>query len=190
MKYVNFLRSLQSGDLSEFETDVEDQKKFINSLGDATDDFDRSIKQYYCQNFFIKNKNKILLFNVVSIVIMPFVLLYMLFMRTFCHFEESKGALITFKGMPEVIPVSLCERYDIHEVSFEEGMSLGCGELVFVVKFIARSIWHPYFALKTIIKLCCYSSFIKKYSPRAILTFGEFSFSSSVLTAYCHYKKI
>lgn len=190
MKYVGLLNSIQNGDWSEFETDVNDQRRFINELGEPSDDYDRSYKQYLCQNYFVKNKKKIILLDVLSFLLAPITILFLYIKGLSKCRVEKKQAIITFKGMPEVVPVSLREKYDIYEVSYEEGASLGIDDLSFILNLYFRFWKHPYFAAKSIIKVSCYSFFIKKYAPTAIITFGEYSYTSSILTIYCHKRNI
>lgn len=186
MNYIGFLRSLQKGDKTEFETDVEDQKRFLYSLKEPKDDYDRSLKQYLCQNYFISYKIKIRVLNIVSFIFVPFAVFVLVIKRIACHHVAEKQAIMTFKGMPEVVPDSLRNKYNIFEVSYDEGASLSFLDLGFILKMQLRFVRYPYFVFKNMMKIACYSVFIKKYAPKAIITFGEYSFTSSVLTSYCH----
>ena len=56
----------------------------------------------------------------------------------------------------------------------------------FLIRLVSRAPHHPYFILKSWMNVVLYSDMIRRHSPEVMIQFGEFSFSSSILTAYCH----
>ena len=168
-----------------FQVSLEDQKSFLNSLGEARNDIDRGFKQYLCQNFFVP-KWKVCLFNVAAAFIVPFMVMFYLLKGLFVRKEERMGAIIEKKGMEEVIPVVVKEKYQPDNRYWNESSSMSLKDIGFFLKLVARSPHHPYFVLKAMMNVVRYSDMIRRHSPSVMIEFGEFSFSSSILTAFCH----
>ena len=51
-------------------------------------------------------------------------------------------------------------------------------------------MYQPYFVFKAIMQIAAYSTRITKYQPERIITHAEFSFCSSLLTDYCHHRRV
>lgn len=185
MNYFKILRFLQRGDKSQFQVSVEDQESFLNSLGEARNDIDRGFKQYLCQNFFVP-KWKVCLFNVAAAFIVPFMVMFYLLKGLFVRKGERVGAIIEKKGMEEVIPVVVREKYQPDNRYWNESSSMSLKDIGFFLKLVAKSPHHPYFVLKAMMNVVRYSDMIRRHSPSVMIEFGEFSFSSSILTAFCH----
>ena len=185
MNYFKILLFLEKGNRTLFTYPKEEQKAFLYSLGDAGSDIERGYKQYLCQNQLVRPRWKIVFFNVAGALSLPFIIIYFLMKRLFAHQAEYIGCLIEKKGMPEVVPVEVREKYNPSE-NYEEGTSLGARDLDFVWKMIEAAPFHPYFVFKALMNVARYSHLIYRYTPHVMIQFGEFSFSSSVLTAYCH----
>lgn len=185
MNYFKILRFLQRGDKSQFQVSVEDQELFLNSLDEARNDIDRGFKQYLCQNFFVP-KWKVCLFNVAAAFIVPFMVMFYLLKGLFVRRGEQVNAMIERKGMKEVIPAVVKEKYQPDNRYWNESSSMSLKDIGFFLKLVARSPHHPYFVLKAMMNVVRYSDMIRRHSPSVMIEFGEFSFSSSILTAYCH----
>lgn len=185
MNYFKILLFLEKGNRTQFTYPKEEQKAFIESLGVPGDDIDRGYKQYLCQNQLVRPKWKIVFFNVVGAVSLPFIIIYFLTKRLFAHKAEHIDCLIEKKGMPEVVPKEVREKYHPSE-NYVQGTSLGANDLDIVWKMMGVAPLHPYFVFKALMNVARYSHLIYRYTPNVMIQFGEFSFSSSVLTACCH----
>ena len=185
MDYFKILRFLQRGDRGSFSVPVEEQRAFLDSLGEAHNDIDRGLLQYLCQNYFVP-KWKVLFFNMLAAILVPFILLYYLFKGLFVNDYETVTSIIERKGMEEVIPSVVKERYHPDERFWHEASSLVLGDISFLLKMVIRAPLHPYFILKAMMNITYYSDMIRRHHPSSIIQFGEYSFSSSILTAYCH----
>lgn len=185
MNYFKILLFLEKGNRLVFDFPKNEQKSCLDNLGEAKDDIDRGYKQYLCQNQFVSPRWKICLFNVVGAVVLPLVVFYFLFKRIGKNEDIHIDCLIERKGMPEVVPEIVRQNYHPSE-DYREDTSLSLGDLRFVVKMAKTAPWHPYFVFKALMNVARYSDLIYRYRPQAMIQFGEFSFSSSVLTAYCH----
>lgn len=185
MNYFKILRFLQQGDRGTFNVPVESQKAFLEALGDAKNDIDRGFKQYLCQNFFVP-KWKWVLFNIAGAIALPFVVLLFLAKRCFVRKGNQIEAMIENKGMGEVVPTVVQEKYKPVCEYWREGASMSLNDIGFLCKLVLRAPLHPYFVLKAWMNVAYYSDMIYRHSPNVLIQFGEFSFSSSILTAYCH----
>ena len=185
MNYFKILLFLQHGDKSIFDIPVSKQQAYLNSLGAPKDDIDRGYKQYLCQNFFVPGW-KVWLFNILAAFMFPLILLYYLVKGRFLVRGEHVDCIIERKGMDEVVPTEVWQKYNPDNSHWQEGSSLCFSDLTFILKIIKRATRHPYFVLKATMNVVMYSDMIRRHSPMVMIQFGEFSFSSSILTAYCH----
>ena len=176
---------MEKGNRRLFDFPKKEQECFLNSLGAPKDDIDRAYNQYLCQNQFVKPLWKIWAFNIGGAFVLPLVFCYFLIKRLFAKREKPLSCLIEKKGMPEVVPMEVRKKYQPSE-DYQEGTSLGTVDLGFICRLAIKGPHHPYFAFKAMMNVARYSDLIYRYHPKVMIQFGEFSFSSSVLTSYCH----
>lgn len=185
MNYFKILYALQRGDKVETDVPVEEQRAFLERMGEAKDDIDRGYKQYRCQNYFVPGW-KVWIFNIIAAGIVPIVVFYYLlkgfFVRKGAHIET----MIERKGMDEVIPSLVKEKYRPDNSHWKEGSSMSLKDFDFLLRLILRAPHHPYFVLKAWMNVVIYSDMIRRHNPKVLIQFGEFSYSSSILTAFCH----
>ena len=174
MNYFKILRILQRGDKNSFGIPVEKQLEFLQSLGEATSDVDRGYKQYLCQNFFVSPKWKIVLFNIAGAIVLPFVVLYYLMKGVCVKKGEHIDAMIERKGMDEVVPDVVREKYQPDNRYWDMWASMTLGDITFLLRLIARSPHNPYFVLKAWMNVTLYSDMIRRHSPSVMIQFGEF----------------
>ncbi len=99
---------------------------------------------------------------------------------------EHKNLVFFRDGKPEnILPKSLKKRYKAIESNPVEGTLLTAKDKKFIKGIICRYPFSWQFILKCLIKIGRYSFAIEEYSPEAIAVCAEYSFTSSVLTAYC-----
>lgn len=185
MNYFKVLLFLEKGNRDLFTYPKEEQIKFLYHLGEVGDDIDRAYKQYLCQNQLVRPKWKITLLNIIGAFAVPLALLFFSIKRVFVRRGSSIDCLIEQKGMPEVVPVIVRERYHPSEC-YEKGSSIGLDDFPFVWQLTKKALWQSFFVFKALMNVAQYSHLIYKYSPSVMIQFGEFSFSGTVLTAYCH----
>lgn len=61
------------------------------------------------------------------------------------------------------------------------------------IKYLFHEVFgwrRPYFVLKSMMQIALFSARITRYAPEKIITHLEFSFCSSLLTDYCHYREV
>lgn len=189
MNYFNILFFLEKGNIRVFDFPKEEQVTYLNLLGDAKDDIDRGYKQYLCQNQLVRPRWKIVAFNVAGAIMLPFVALLFLLKRIAARRGKNLPCLIEKKGMPEVVPLEVREKYKPSE-DYEIDTSLSIRDIGFLFRLIAIAPLHPYFTFKAMMNVARYSHLIYKYTPNTLIQFGEFSFSATILTDYCHKRNV
>ncbi len=185
MNYFKILRFLQLGDRGAFDVPIGQQRAFLESLGEAKNDIDRGYKQYLCQNFFVPQW-KVWLLNIVAAVVVPFIVLFFLLKRCFVREGQHVDTMMEHKEMDEVVPSVVWEKYNPNSKYWKQGSSMSFNDFGFLIRLVSRAPHHPYFILKSWMNVVLYSDMIRRHSPEVMIQFGEFSFSSSILTAYCH----
>ena len=163
---------------------VSKQKKYLESLSQPVDDIARSFCQYKCQM-------KLMGFlRSASLNILSFGLLLGTLLRGSGK-KPEKGenfdAVFVSQGIPDnVIPQSLREEFS--RIHIENNINLRY--LDREDKRFFYQVWRRYslsfqFALKILLKLSMYGAWKAKYNPKAFIVCSEYSFTSSVMTAYC-----
>ena len=176
--------------MSMFDLSVEEQQGYLKKLGEAKNDIDRGFKQYLCQNYFTRPKWKIVMLNVAAAFVMPFLLLYYLAKGVFVTRGNEIDAMIEKKGMDEVVPREVIDKYHPDSSQWGSGASMSLKDIPFLMKLVGRAPHYPYFVMKAWMHVVLYSDMIRRHNPQVMIQFGEFSFSSSILTAYCHSKGV
>lgn len=173
-----------------FDLSIEEQERYLERLGEAKNDIDCGYKQYLCQNYFTRPKWKIVAFNIAAAIIMPFLTLYYLIKGLCVKQGDTIDAMIEKKGMDEVVPEEVIEKYHPDNTQWDKGASMSFSDILFLLKLVCRAPHYPYFVLKAWMNVVLYSDMIRRHRPKVMIQFGEFSFSSSILTAYCHFKGV
>ncbi|MDE5759236.1 MAG: hypothetical protein K2H85_11570, partial [Allobaculum sp.] len=103
---------------------------------------------------------------------------------------EKIAAICDFTTMIEVVPDELVAEFHPDNVHWDESLALRMSDLPFIFSLVVRYLRHPYFVLKVVLKIALYQSVICRYDPRTFIVGNEYSFTSSILTAYCRNKGI
>lgn len=174
-----------------FSFDLKKQERYINSFTDPKDDIERGYFQYKCQMKLLGVPFTVLL-NIASMLLLCF--LWVLRSNSKEHLEkkEKQSAVFVSQGIPEnVIPDSLKKKYGSIHIINEINVWRWCDEdKRFMRKIMRRYPISFHFLLKVFLKLNMYSAWRVMYDPQAIIVCSEYSFTSSVLTAYCQRMKI
>lgn len=186
MNHITILRIFSKGNKTFFDVPKMKQKAYLTSLGYPKDDIDRSYKQYLCQNFFAP-RWKVYLLDIISFLsFFPVLLILLLFDLRIKKNRHIDALSIDLKGMEEIIPESLFEEYDIQMNRWSVKGGLRLVDVPYVLHVFLSHLSAGYFSLKAMIKVSQYSQLITMYTPRCIIAHSEYSFSSSILTNYCH----
>lgn len=170
----------------------EDQKRFLNRFSSPKSNVERSYYQYQCQN--MSKSTMVTLFRDLSAILL---ILYYLIRpykepKSVDCIKDSKRAVFLRTGITlELLPDSLKTEFkSIFENDLINAVYLSADDRTFIYKIITKYYCKPFFILKSIIKIGIYSNVISKYRPDAIITHNEYSFTSSILTEYCHHRQI
>ncbi len=179
-----FLDRLTSGDKNYFDISAEEQKSFLNKLGPAKDDFDRSYKQYKSQVFF-QSKIKVVLINIVSVPVVIGLVFYYMARGLFLKKGSRIDAISRIKDSEHFEPDSVINKYEIDRTHWGEKGGIRPSDYLFTMCLCFRFVFHPYFVVKNLYKIAKYSSLIYSYNPAALIVCDEFSFTSSIMTLFC-----
>lgn len=184
MNIFKITRLLEKGNKTQFDVPIQEQYAYMNSLGEPKDDIDRSYKQFLCQNYFVPLWKK-WIWWIVGLLATPIAVLILFGKGRSIHFEERIDTIAENKGMDEIIPAALYEKYEINHKFWNAGFGLSVNDVKYIVKQILG--WRqPYFVFKIVLLIAQYGPKITKYHPKHLIEHSEYSFGSSVITDYCH----
>lgn len=184
MNIFKITRLLEKGNKTQFDVPIQEQYAYMNSLGEPKDDIDRSYKQFLCQNYFVPLWKKCVWW-VVGLLATPIAILVLFIKGRSIHYVERNDTIAENKGMDEIIPAALYEKYEINHNCWNAGFGLSVNDVKYIVKHILG--WRqPYFVFKIVLLIAKYSPKITKYHPKHLIEHSEYSFGSSVITDYCH----
>lgn len=181
---MTFFDHLFAADKSYFDVPVAEQAAFLERLGDASSDIDRSYKQYRSQLFFFSTKKRLVL-STASFVLLIFLLPYYIIRGLFIRKGEKVDAISRADENAQFIPDSLLDKYVIDRTKWNIKGAIYWKDVPFTIMLCIKFFLNPYFVIKVLFKVSKYSSLIHIYNPRAIIVCDEFSFTSSVMTSFC-----
>lgn len=188
MNIFKITRLLEKGNKTQFDVPIQEQYVYMNSLGKPRDDIDRSYKQFLCQNYFVPFWKKCVWW-LVGLLTTPIAVLVLFVKGRSIHYVERIDTLAENKGMDEIIPAALYEKYEINHKCWNAGFGLSVNDVKYIVKHIIG--WRqPYFVFKIVLLIAQYGPKITKYQPKRLIEHSEFSFGSSVITDYCHSRDV
>lgn len=181
---MTFFDNLLNGDKSYYDYPISVQRQFLCNMGIATNDFDRSFKQFKGQLFFMTMR-KYLALSLMSFFALLFLLPYYLFRGLFQRNGIPVQAVCRATESELFIPQSLINKYQINHKIWNTKGAIFLKDVDFILHILCRYSFYPYFLVKVIYKIAKYSIFIHKYHVSAIIVNDEFSFTSSIMTYFC-----
>lgn len=174
-----------------FEMDINVQKKIIGSFPEPLSQIDRSYFQYLCQMQQVPMILRVFQ-NVAAFFLLPYYLIaYYIKEENIVNSQKNVAVFISGTDDLSYIPNSLVKEFkEIYSCGYTSKIHISKDDLKIMRKIFLRYWYKPYFLLKILIKIGLYSNQLIKYNPKAIITFSEFSFTSSVLTYYCNQKEV
>lgn len=165
------------------------QKNYIAHFRDPKDLFERSFFQYKCQMKFYGE----FIYFFLNLASLPLSIKYILSYKSKSaeKAEQMAQAVFFADGKPDnIIPLSLSERYK-NIVDWDDSLGgLSNEDIAFLKEIFKKHPFSWHYWLKSIIKIAKYSSAVAKYSPQALISCDEFSFTSSLVTEWCRRKNI
>ena len=186
--------------------DVDADLKFLNELAKKYGDYInrdnaqsfyyRSFLQYKCRMIHVPLFNRIFLHG-ISISIFPiFIILTVVNKWIYVHSYSKESppikkitALDLGRQPSDMTPAQLKKRFDITR-PHHKNFVLEVDSLKLILTLLIKFRTHPFFLLMVSINLSLYNYLIIANNPSAIISYKEFSFSSSILTYYLESKGV
>lgn len=173
--------------------DIDKLKDYLTLFPEPSDLIDRSYYQNKCQNK-LQGIFRTFLYNLASaFLLIPFMIMYMYILKE-KDVRLSTDSIDTVSTMDfkskGILPELLEEEFRKNVIISDDKGSLEKDDLQYIAKLIRKYPFSFYFIFKSMCMIAVYSRAIRLYKPKAILTYGEYSFVSSVLTGYCHSKNV
>lgn len=181
-KIINLIFKTNKGDLG---IDADEQRSYIEKLGPAKNDYDRSYKQFLCQMQFYPLYMRIIL-NVVASFLLP---MYVIVLRVKAFlkpnaFVVGHETIIDHNIKNELLPNKYLKKYSPYFGEWSKDGAITSKDLYFIWILFYKT-FNPYFTYKCAVKISKYRYVIDSYQPKNITVFSEYSFTSSVMTAFC-----
>lgn len=165
------------------------QKKKLEEFPEPTDRYERSYFQYKCQ-MFLSPLPIVFVQNILALIFSPLVFLKIVFAKKVLKEKRrtrKSAVLLADVESEKVIPESLKQEFErIHISKLGKEYFLGKREREMLLILWKRYWTSPYFIFKNMLKMGMYAAQIKKGAPEAVISSCEYSFTSSLLTEYCH----
>lgn len=169
-----------------FKVSVAAQKKYLSAIPEPQDKVERSYAQYKCQILFWGRRFHFFA-SAAALFLLPIQVLNILCKKP-PRAGESVELLLLSQDMPDnIYPKELLDDFlSKRQASFFEGYFFPHEDWRFFFRLVKQYPLSPYFLYKCLVKMAIYSYQIHKNHPKAIATCGgEFTYTSSLLTAFC-----
>ena len=165
-------------------------ENIIKNFSDPIDDIERSTYQYFCTMKGFGN-GKSFLINIASAVVFIPYFIKMRITNVTSEGQSYDAVYLTGGGIStNIIPQTLKDEFR-NIISVEIGkeigkhMSLSANDVIFLKKIWKRRPLSFYFNLKLMMKIAIVSYGLRKYHPKAIISWTESSFATSLISYYC-----
>jgi hypothetical protein len=195
MKIINTIRNcaiyFEKKKNALFSYSIEKQKAYLSSFSHPSNDNDRSFYQYKCQMKVYGLLYETMI-NLVSLILSMIFLLKIKNKVTIVDFENFDAVSILDGKPANILPDEITNEFTNikHHNSEPRKLNLNRDDREFIMKIWRQYPFSWHFILKILIKVAMYSYFINIYKPKAIIVCAEYSFTSSILTAYCEKNSI
>lgn len=195
MKKRNLLKSLNNyfnSNDSSFSFEKINQIKFLASFPEPINCIERSYFQYKCQKFLEKSYRVVLKEFIAIFGLVPFVLfLYFKKRKRPSKLLNSNIGVILFAGVDGIVPKKLQQIFErIETIPFDKEYFITNKDISFIIHLIKQYFFSPYFVIKSSYKIALYRAIINRFNPNSIICSSEYSFTSSLLTAYCELNEV
>lgn len=182
----NIAVKLERYNNSLFTFPVEKQKKYINHFKEPVNDIERAFFQYKCQMKF----NNLVVNVLLNIASLPMIICNLLKKNKKPTCDEKYNAIFFADGKPDnIIPETLHNNYNKWLTVENKNKYLSYADKKYFFAIAKKYPLSWQFLLKCLMKIEFYSYEIEKHHPDVFVVCNEYSFTSSILTDYCHYRK-
>lgn len=168
---------------------AEKQRTYCGRFHEPIDDLERSFFQYQCQMHLVGSLKK-----AAATLASPLLAISLSrhIQKTRPDAEASAPAVFFPDGKPTtIIPASLWSEFSEIKSDFAaDDMLLLPEDMAFLRRLRKRYPLSWHFYLKAKIKVAKYRNAVERFHPRAIIVCAEYSFTSSLLTAWCEEQEI
>ena len=194
MKIVHLLRKISGtffdNSKSLFRYNYNDVKCKIDAFPEPINDMERALFHYKCTMEKLNYFQRFLL-NFGSLILYYPYFIKLTHSKIDKTFSDCDALFYTGRISLNIVPESLKKRYPhIECLSIGEKMSLTAKDKVWLKKIRKEKPFCFYFHFKIMLKLAMLSYGIQAYRPKAIISYTESSFATSLLTEYCENKNI
>lgn len=173
-----------------FSCDIDKQLHYLHSFQEPIDNVERSYFQYLCQKK-VTESVQFFVLNMVSMFMIPIYKMRLIHSASPSYVSGNNTIAFLNDISHNIIPNSLQDEAGVIKYLItEENYFLDSEDIKYLRKIHARYPYSPYFLFKTMMKISMYSYAIKRYQPKKIIAYVEFSFTSSILTDYCRFKGV
>lgn len=173
-----------------FSVSVSEQKRFLEVLPEPRNDIERSYNQYRCQCYL---KGRLIVFaqNIVGLFLLGLYILRYMWNATKKNAPEVFDAVFVHEDKPQnILPDELSVQYSKIKFNHKCVPILEKGDVMFLKNVAKGRRVSFFFLFRCMNDIAEYAAIVKKYTPKAIISCMEYSFTSSVLTSYCEEKGI
>lgn len=174
----------------------DEQMKYLNSLPNPNDDYERSYYKYrcFCQYCYYKRKWMIALYNIGAMLILPF--LHWRLRKKSCKILASEdnyadAVIENISRLPcdDIIPDSLNKKYkvikEINEINYS-GVWISDQAENIIKELRRRYYFRFYFRVIVMMKLAQFAQYLDSYHPEAVIFYScEREFSGPLQTKLC-----
>jgi len=186
-------RKVRNRYASDFRITLQKKKEILDSFPEPKDDFERSYFQY---KSLMKAYGRLIeiLLDIVSIPLIPYFLIKLRYQSKkliYKNIADYDAVFLSSGIIIDTIPDSIKYSYPrIIVENFIDCMSLSNSDICYLKKIFYRYPFDYHLLLKAIMKISIYSAQMNKYNPRAIISYTDGSFTSSIATMYCEHHNV
>lgn len=180
----------------EFSCSVNEDKEYLRNFPEPENDLERSFYQYLCQKRVCNSSFKWFLLNAMSgLMILPIKICFFMRANRMRQGDLHYDIVMTddfIKNGYLVKESTESTKWNIKCLDnryYEKGI-LTKEDLSFLKRIKSLYPNSFYFYFKCMCRIASYSEIIRRYTPKDLYVSAEYSFTSSVLTAYCEEKNV
>lgn len=170
---------------SMFRLDRKEREAVLAAFPEPRDDVERSFFQYRCH---MQSASRLLRVLQSVLAYPAFLFLLLKSGKAPEEAEKTDTAVYISYGIGEnIIPDSLAEGFARIVTVTDTPLYFTKRERAWFLPVWKRYWRYPYFLLKCYTKMGVYAALARLHRPRALIVYSEFSFTGSLLTAYCEH---
>lgn len=173
----------------QFTHTAKEERDYLWKFSEPKNDFERSYYQYLCQIWKDNSVFRWLLMNIASIgLILPIQTYFCIQAKKKRHKKEYYDIVATRDFIANNYNFDKHTKF-LNFNSYVNGI-LEKEDLLFLRKVWAVSPFSFYFYFKCMCRVASYSKIFSEYTLKNLYVSAEYSFTSSILTAYCERNKV